>query len=506
MKKQKYDFAFGLGIVCSCSETLRAAGMQYLSFPYDWITTTADDPEERDRDILYRVREICDGFSTWFRPDDFKFQQHLPEIGKDQYANTRLKLLFNHDFVTGVPYEKAFPLVTEKYRRRGNRLIAGIRAAKRVLILHVDRPDRTDVERADIVRQSQQELERHFASTRFDFFLLSYEKGLPLEKRRTEILGDGITRVTFDYRDYTPGKQPYQVDIRTTGALLASMFQVRDYRTRAEKRKFRQQKWEKRCKKAGVKNRTEYHLAQVSSFLHGRYNLVGDLTARLKRKRFEQIIVLGFNCEAAFRFVCKWDFLDSSLLAWTNSRDLGNLAKALGNFNQICAGEMEFHEKSRMWQCMSSRIFFHGKMRAVPGSPQPTEEEKASDLADLRARAAHLKEKFLTYATNEKSTLFVYKIRPEDAELPEFGAQLAALESAIEALGAKNWRLLVICERNQLAKMPPGPNREFRAVTRFNPGNDVTSRKKGDPAGWNRIFSEFAPARILKRAHKFKYE
>jgi len=235
-------------------------------------------------------------------------------------------------------------------------------------------------------------------------------------------------------------------------------------------------------------------------------NFIADLRARRSRKRFEQIVILGVNCEAAFRFVCKWDFLDSSLFAWTNTLGLKNLARALARFDGIGTGEMTLHEASRMWRCENSGVYFHGKLHARPGTSGPTDEERAADLADLRSRIAHLKEKFLAYARNEKSTLFVYKLSPDEAALADLGANLDALEAALRNLGARNAHLLVVCERALLDRMPAGPGRSFRAVRRYNPGNSVTSRKKGDPAGWRRIFSEFAPAHVLKRAHKFKYE
>ena len=42
-----------------------------------------------------------------------------------------------------------------------------------------------------------------------------------------------------------------------------------------------------------------------------------------------------------------------------------------------------------------------------------------------------------------------------------------------------------------LKRMPQGPNRIFRAVNAYNPGAEVTNPKKGDGAGWNRIFALF---------------
>ena len=77
----------------------------------------------------------------------------------------------------------------------------------------------------------------------------------------------------------------------------------------------------------------------------------------------------------------------------------------------------------------------------------------------------------------------------------------------IVRLGAKNWKLLVVCQSSDLKKMPPASeHRIFRCVKAFNPIAKVTHRDLGDPVGWNAIFSEFAPAKILPKAHAFKFE
>ncbi len=54
--------------------------------------------------------------------------------------------------------------------------------------------------------------------------------------------------------------------------------------------------------------------------------------------------------------------------------------------------------------------------------------------------------------------------------------------------------------------MPPGPNRLFRAVAKFNPCDRVTDADAGDTLGWKAIFSEFAPAKLLPKKHAFKFE
>lgn len=246
MKKLRYDLVFGLGQACSCSETLREAGLQLLSFPYDWVTNKCLDADRSAHDIRVRVREVCDGFSTWFGKNDFRFIHPLVDKRKDLFVSDRLDLVFNHDFPIGMPYDDAFELVRARYRRRADRLMQLIRAAGRVLVVRLDRPDQPVPTEVEDCRHVRRELARAFPNARFDLFLFSCEKGRAFENRIEETVEDGFTRVTFDYRNKEPDAQPFQVDVFTTGALLAGRFSVRDYRTRAEKLHYAKVRLDKR--------------------------------------------------------------------------------------------------------------------------------------------------------------------------------------------------------------------------------------------------------------------
>ena len=34
---KRYDICFGIGEACVCSQVLRKAGLQKLSYPFDWV-------------------------------------------------------------------------------------------------------------------------------------------------------------------------------------------------------------------------------------------------------------------------------------------------------------------------------------------------------------------------------------------------------------------------------------------------------------------------------------
>ena len=268
MGKRKYDLVFGLGMACSCSETLRAAGLQRLSFPYDWVAVPAPDLAVRNHELVDRVRETCNGFPLWLAPDDFEFRGASSAKGKDRYFNRRLGLVFLHDFPAGVPFEESFPGIREKYRRRADRLTGLIRGARRVLIVRIDRPDSpvaTDI--ADC-RLALTEFTRFFPGTTFDFLLFSYAPDLPAGRMRIETFGPNLTRCTFDYKDRRPGTQAYQPDLPILANFLRSRFRVSDYRTKGEKNRFKESRRRERFAKLGARNRLEYELKRLLIRLH----------------------------------------------------------------------------------------------------------------------------------------------------------------------------------------------------------------------------------------------
>ena len=138
----------------------------------------------------------------------------------------------------------------------------------------------------------------------------------------------------------------------------------------------------------------------------------------------------------------------------------------------------------------------------------------AGDLfADRRKRirrAVHrqrlTRQKFIRQATDDESTLFVYRLTVDECTRPDLAANLDALEDALRALGARNWKLLLIAERRVAALVPGGEGRFIRSVRAFNPTNGVTRPELGDPVGWKAVFTEFAPEKVVKSAKRFKFE
>jgi hypothetical protein len=227
----------------------------------------------------------------------------------------------------------------------------------------------------------------------------------------------------------------------------------------------------------------------------------------VRQRKYAQIVIMGANCEAAFRFVRRWGFVDSSLFTWAKTRTVATLTNAIRNLDAIAEGPFEYNLRTGVWLNKKMDIHFHGKMNWHPGDPHPSEDQLAADRADLVGRLRHLAGKFRRCMANDAETLFVRRMTKEDVASPDLARQLDDLESTLESLGAKRRRLVLVFERADRGSLPPETaTRTYRFVKKFNPPECATRPESGDPVAWNAIFTEFAPAKVLKKAHAFKFE
>ena len=489
-----YDLVLGIGVACSCSQTIRQAELQFLSFPFDWLT-----PLDHHVDLRRRAAYLCDGFPGWLKKDDFKRLGDVSNTGMARCLNEPLNFYFLHDFPADKTLDEAFDDVNTKYARRISRLLGLLRTSRRVLLVRVDLPGLDSSSSLDDCRFVRARLSDRFPNAAFDFVLFRPDTSVTFESRLIETIEPGFTRISFDYQDHQEGALPHQVDARQTGEALKALGTVRDYRTRNERNRKRQERY----RRFGVETALQYRLLRLRTSIGGRLLPAFNL---LRRKKIAHILPLGINCEIAFYLNDVFGFVESSLFAWASSRHLDRMIHVLGDLRQVMAGEKTFNEKSYMWKCENTGLFFHGHLQKRPDRATPSPEALAADLADVCGRVAHLKEKFLRYATDDQSTLFIHRISRYDVDTPGLGDRLDALEAAIERLGARNWQLLVVCEKKDRRRIPSGPHRLVRTVSRFNPTSCVPDRDKGDPVGWHAIFSEFVPQKILPKAHAFKFE
>lgn len=128
--QKKYDIVYSIGHDCACSMYLKKHRLRVVSGPLDWLTSVP---------AHMRFDMILNGFANFMNQDDFVLIEKDPNIVNDDncdyYKNNCTGLYFYHDFATGVPLEKSFGAVAEKYKRRIERFYDNIRDKDRVLMV-----------------------------------------------------------------------------------------------------------------------------------------------------------------------------------------------------------------------------------------------------------------------------------------------------------------------------------------------------------------------------------
>ena len=225
---KEYDLAFSLGSSCGVSQALRAAGLQFASYPLDWLGS---------RDVRRVAKVVAGNFEKWFEKEDFQLVDVWHSTGFDTraYLNTRTDFGFSHEFPDFVPFDESFPKIRETYERRVERFIDCAEASRRMLVVFMELPvtPRTPVEALAEVRQTLME---RFPKAEIDLLYVGVEPG----KKVPELaeVAPGVMTADYDYRKIEGGETLHYVEWGPLAAFLKANFQVPDPRTEEEKRKY----------------------------------------------------------------------------------------------------------------------------------------------------------------------------------------------------------------------------------------------------------------------------
>ncbi len=502
---KKYDLIFGIGRACACSQALRHAGLQFLSLPWDWL---AINPKPEGPDLHIRLHIMETGFSDWLQKEDLVFASHLAENGKDQYRNRRYHIVHPHDFPRGVPLDESYQAVKAKYDRRVERLKRLISEAKTsILAVYMDTPvsPKADVETC---RDAQRRLQALYPHVKVDFLMVSLEPGRAFEDRTVEDLGGGFTRIAFDFKDHRPNKPDYSVNIKECAAAMKSVASVRDYRTAAEKKAMKERTRKVKMREYGAEGNWQYFLIRRRRELERIREIFFPRVAfaRLRQRKYDHVLSLGMNCETAFRFSLLWGFVDSTPFAWGLFLRAPDLAEAIAHPDLIGSEGFEWAPDFLMWRCPRTKSYFHGQLVTSMRRDDIEPAALEADREDLIQRLGYLNEKFTRILSDDSSKAVVLRLHTKDALAEDANERVDAIQHALESRGARNYTLVVVTEETAKGRIAPSPNRAVRCVRKFNPGSAVVKEKLGDSAGWKAIFTEFAPAKILKKKHAFKFE
>lgn len=231
MSRTRFDFVFGLGAGCSCSRMLRERGLQYASFPLDWV---GDPTLNAGVDLRLTIDVVAGGFQNWFEKANLERTTLYDSENHVSYFDRGTRLYFAHDFAPGDDFALAYSAVREKYLRRIARFKKILSAAKSALVVWVADPRGNGEVVEDDIEYSLNALRAAYPKTDFMLLVANCVPGVPPEKMRVK-RGKGYECLSFDYRVVTDG--PPTWDIRTElFTPILDRFAAVDYRTRAEKR------------------------------------------------------------------------------------------------------------------------------------------------------------------------------------------------------------------------------------------------------------------------------
>lgn len=483
--KKTYDLCFGIGEACMTSQALREAGLQFASYPFDWVGS--NNP-------LKCVELLTSSFDDFLNRENFQYHGRNAENGMGQYRNVRTEFGHPHDFadkpvIDNVMYRTFF----DKYTRRIARLTEQLTKLKRVFMFCVCMPD-TPKRNAEELQKIRATILAKYPHLDLDFLVIQCDSAIPLEKKRLSVLSEGVYETRFEYSDPRT-----RVNIsKLILALKEFGISAVDYRSQTEKAAYESRKNREKAKdckrinpkyiKYGASTKLGYEFKRHITFPIRRF------VATMKRKRYQHILSLGMNCEVAFRQVVAWGAVDSSLFNWGLTRSIPILTRAIECFGDIFNGNIVRGQEDEIWNCALTGIATHGRTY--------TEE----DREDTRGRMKHLKEKFLKQISDEGKTLFIRRLHDKDLESPTLKEDLLKLDNALRKLGSRNHEYLLIVEKRNVKKVPRVRGFYVRTVKMFNPFDDVVNKDIGDYIGWNTIFSEFVPLVKPQKKSAYKFE
>ena len=223
---KEYDLVFSLGFSCGTSQALRAAGLQFASYPLDWTGSPG---------ILASARLVAEDFAGWFEAEDLEIVdvRHGAGFCTRCYRNRRTGLGYSHEFPDFVPFEESYPMVRDTYARRVKRFRAQAGESRRTLAVYMELPIRPRAANGDLV-EARRILSEKFPKAEVDLLYVYVEPG-----SRSPVAADiapGVSVAGFDYRKYDHGEVTHFIEWEPLVPLLRSNFAAVDSRSAPERR------------------------------------------------------------------------------------------------------------------------------------------------------------------------------------------------------------------------------------------------------------------------------
>lgn len=229
---------------------LRKAKLQFASYPLDWIGAPG---------VVASAKMIAADFAGWFEKEDLELVAvRGGSFQNNVYRNRKTRFGFPHDFPRFFRFEEQYPETAEKYRRRVERFMRELGAAKTALVVYVERPINPRATDADLA-EAKRILEAKFPAVKFELVYFFLDEGRKDLAETT--VADGITAVACDYVQYDHGEKSHAIDWDVQFRYLKDRFEVEDRRSEAAKAAYASGRKADRRKKFGGKlNEIKYRI------------------------------------------------------------------------------------------------------------------------------------------------------------------------------------------------------------------------------------------------------
>jgi len=270
---KEYDFIFSLGATCAVSQSLRDAGLQFASFPFDWIGSPG---------LLRDVEMVETRFDGWFEKADLRLWDVRHEEGAVQrvYKNMRTSFGFPHEFTNAFTFEEGYDETKAKYDRRIERFYKSVKSAKRALGIYLEiatRPRLSD----EAISEAHRRLAAQFPETALDLLYLCEDP----THRDVRVVSEsgGVAVASADYAKFLDGVPMHTVDRSEIVKFIRENFTVAGHdivgekaRYEAEQKRLRKKHWGKgRCEQ-WINRKLFKTYRRLQDYLIGQNILPGD--------------------------------------------------------------------------------------------------------------------------------------------------------------------------------------------------------------------------------------
>lgn len=194
--KKRYDIIYSLGYNCACAGYLRDLKLRLCSGPFDWVFGPS---------LKARAELIARNFEGYLNLECLE-NRETPNPEHDLYFDACSKTFFVHDFPPGVPAEKSFDAVREKYARRISRFYENVSRSKRALFVYFSILDYAPAANREDVLNAKKLIDEKFGPGKVDLWVIAHDSDAARDEVIEESPAPGAMFFHGDFRITPPPK------------------------------------------------------------------------------------------------------------------------------------------------------------------------------------------------------------------------------------------------------------------------------------------------------------